>query len=112
MAWSPEEVEDEYAEKFEGEYAEKFQHRLKEMHAGTLITIAMQHGYGRDPGSAKDTDTHAESKGTASLPTIPPYSFPLPAGGISCTQSAQISFPVIASTHRLRKTGAGALSFA
>jgi hypothetical protein len=36
-AWSP--------EKIPGEYAEKFTHRLTEVHAGTLVHIAKEHGW-------------------------------------------------------------------
>jgi hypothetical protein len=52
--WSPEEKP--------GEYAEKFKHRLTEVHIGTLIKLAKEHGYRQPPIVAPQSVPPAAAK--------------------------------------------------
>src|SRR5262249_14104518 len=62
--WSPEERE--------GEYADKLKKRLSDVHVGTLIHLAKQHGWTpSEAGFSADADTQASKRVELPLPTPP-----------------------------------------
>lgn len=99
-AWSPEEKE--------GEYAEKFAHRLTDVHAATLVMRAKEHGWA--PTIVSSAIPRPDSKpltvaeklaAKKDSNSIPEHVFPVPAGDIGYDLAARHIFSVIGPTKRL-----------
>jgi hypothetical protein len=110
-----------------GEYDRKLKHRLMDVHAGTLVHFAKQHGWRRRSQTRSETATplnaaregcsnadgeqtpaHDDKKEVAAGDhdwSIPDDVFPVPAGGISYTRAAEAIFPVIATYRTLFMRG-------
>jgi len=104
-AWSPEERP--------GEYSEKYQHRLKDVHAATLVMKAKEHGWAPTivsvaakapakkaaPAAAAPEDD--ENDRPADKNTIPLNVLPVPAGEIGHDLAARHIFSIIGPSNRL-----------
>lgn len=102
-------------EKKPGDYAEKFAHRLADVHIGTLVMFAKEHGWAPPapvslsaPPSqqplAPNPKTVAELTGGGKN-TIPANIFPVPAGDIGHDLAARHIFSVIGPSNRLFMRG-------
>jgi hypothetical protein len=92
-AWSPEEVD--------GEYAHKYENRLKEVKAGTLVHRAETHGYARPRPVSTAIHPDAVPLGKKDPNAIPDHIFPVPNGDVGNDLAARHIMAIIAPTRRL-----------
>jgi hypothetical protein len=109
-AWSPEEEP--------GEYAAKFQHRLKDVHAATLVMLAKSNGWAptivssvAKPSTRQKTTSTVDPGDDDDQPasddknTIPANVFPVPSGEIGHDLAARHIFSLIGPSKRLFMRG-------
>lgn len=92
-AWSPEEVE--------GEYAKKYERRLKDVTAGTLWHRAEAHGYARPRPVSASIQPDAVPPGKKDPNAIPAHIFPVPNGDVGNDLAARHIMAIIGPSRRL-----------